>query len=131
MITYELAKELKDAGFPQGDSFENVIAHGTAMAYLRESKPSDELLEKYEKSLRDLKEMYEDDNEWVYQPTLSELIEACGDKFGGISRAKHPIKIGQWAAYVITAIEFNDMVGGSTPEEAVANLWLQLNKKSI
>ncbi len=62
-------------------------------------------------------------------PSLSQLIEACGDDFGGLSRAKHPIEVGQWAAYSITANNFSDMFGARTPEESVANLWLSLHEK--
>lgn len=34
-MNYELAKKLKDAGFPQGEVLENVLSKGVALAYLR------------------------------------------------------------------------------------------------
>lgn len=75
--------------------------------------------------------MYKDDEEYVHVPTLEELIEACGEKFfalefvinGGIDGKER-----LWWAYsrkeiVPEAYE----CGGSTHEEAVANLYLALH----
>lgn len=91
-MTYELAKELKDAGFPQN--------------------------------------MPQMDG-WPCKPTLSELIEECGKAMYGMYRADV-----LWHAtggkdvdddrFMITFEE-----DGSTPEEAVARLWLALNKKEV
>ncbi len=122
-MNYELAKELKEAGFPQGENLDNIIAQGTALAYLRESKPSKELLEKYEDALGKLKELYQDDVEYVYVPTLSELIEACGDDFFQLTKGSGLFFA---EADIDTEPQF---FNGSTPEEVVANLWLGLNKK--
>lgn len=52
-------------------------------------------------------------------PTLSELIEACGDKFNTLERIRT-----SW-----TAQGGGEEGYGGTPEEAVSNLWLALNKK--
>jgi len=84
-MTHELAKELKDAGFPQ-----------------REGRG-------------------------VKHPTLSELIEACGDKFYGLHRMVN----GEWLAFMYDIEDSTRQVEtiGSMPEEAVAHLWLALNKK--
>ena len=80
-------------------------------------------------------------------PTLSELIEACGD----ITLYKHP-KINTWdeefndkwvagkadthstkdylcASDTFVDYSFIHSAIGSTPEEAVANLWLELPRK--
>jgi hypothetical protein len=61
--------------------------------------------------------------EQVYVPTLSELIEACGDGFYSLERI-HPNgtwkALAQWIAKSFTS---------DTPDEAVAKLWLALNKK--
>lgn len=58
-------------------------------------------------------------------PTLSQLIEACGTPF---MLQTHDGKI--WQAYHDTHTITIDEVGdGSTPEEAVANLWLALQDK--
>lgn len=89
-MTYELAKQLKDAGFIH--------------PYFQHNE-----------------------NWWdsvALQPTLSDLIKACGDKFWMLE-----IRTGQnW----ISMGYFNGKVlgeYGKTPEEAVAHLWLALNKK--
>ncbi len=59
----------------------------------------------------------------LYVPELSELIEACGD---GYFKLVHPI--GKWCAQM--GLEENlPWYEGSTPEEAVAKLWIKLNKK--
>lgn len=89
MITYELAKQLKDAGFKGSEKWED---NGD---FFKSPTPT---------------------------PTLTELIEACGKKF------KHLDKEGnKWYAYNISGYAKDE--GGATPEEAVANLWLSLNKK--
>lgn len=62
----------------------------------------------------------------IYVPTLSELIEACGDGFGGLQKED-----GYFNAY--SKSDLNKKVlkiysTGLTTEEAVAHLWLALNK---
>ena len=55
-------------------------------------------------------------------PSLDELIEACGKEFEALGKS---IISDKWIAY-------NRRDGhsvGKTPSEAVANLWLELNKK--
>lgn len=91
-MNYELAKKLKDAGFPQ----------------------------KYEEK--------NDNGALPYTPTLSELIEACGYEFGGLIQYHKEHKTDYWEAYSYQGME-SKTVRGDTPEEAVANLWLELNKK--
>jgi hypothetical protein len=70
-------------------------------------------------------------------PTLSELIEACGDKFeslykvyGITASAKSSGKAGGYEAIAVQVNEFSEhqWEWGKTPEEAVAKLWLSLNK---
>lgn len=64
-------------------------------------------------------------------PTIEELIDACGDKFASLK--KMPDIVGGWYAYKTPESEDSLLVNthtyGSTPPEAVANLWLSLNKK--
>lgn len=110
MITYDLVQKLKDAGFPLT---KNVF---------------------YGKDILEPEYNY---------PTLSELIEACGpykaDDFylevmgnGWRARLIYHGYFPGWPGikrdddnYVdVDVTEF-----GSTPEEAVANLWLTLNEK--
>lgn len=56
-------------------------------------------------------------------PTLSELIEACGDRLGGIKRT---IEGNQWVA--IDDISDYMLPSYKTPEEAVALLYLKLKQ---
>jgi hypothetical protein len=104
MMNYKLAKKLKDAGFPQTFSYrprmcDEVYFDGGVVKLRQEGK------------------------EYIYIPTLSELIEVCGDY---ISTIYHPNP-----AYIQWVAEsWREHKGeGNTPEEAVANLWLELNKK--
>lgn len=96
-MTYELAKELKDAGFPQHPY--------NAMCFCGAKTVDD-----------------------PHHPTLSELIEACGE---GFSRLLNHKKYG-WVAYPTiewTGEHATHVSYEKTPEEAVARLWLALNKK--
>ena len=97
-MTYKLAKQLKEAGWPQG--LTGISISGNAW-----------------------KE--------CYSPGLSELIEACGDRFRtliycGCKECKWNVhgdsEIDDWDDEM--RLSFN----GKTPEEAVAKLWLKLNK---
>jgi len=95
-MDYELAKKLKEAGFPQKD---RPFCVSTKM----------ELDEKGEQVR-------------CYMPTLSELIEACGEMFINLSRDTALKK--EWFASGCGDVS----AFGSTPEEAVAELWIELNK---
>jgi len=93
MFDYELAKQLKDAGFV-------IDSHG------RDSSEE--------------RGCYGD----VCVPTLSELIAACGDKFHKLKRYDDGWYAGQnhWDE------SYFEVEQAKTPEEAVALLWLALNK---
>lgn len=94
-MNYELAKQLKDAGFPQVIDFRSGEFH--------------------------------DGDEEISNPSLSELIEACGDNFelSNMIRGEANRKNGNWLVMKDSGYEQI----GHTPEEAVALLWLELNKK--
>ncbi len=100
MITYELALALKNAGFEQSlDSFQGY---------------------------------YMDDSDdigthQVYIPTLSELIEACGDVFYTLIRVDRDY--GETIFWVAKTYGARGHQEGETPEIAVANLYLQINYK--
>lgn len=76
----------------------------------------------------------EDTNTGYKYPTLSELIEACGDRFGCLhwngdggeytNVITHEEKT--WLSIRRDRMTFGH---GDTPEEAVAELWLKLNEK--
>ena len=67
--------------------------------------------------------------------TLSALIEACGDRFNslGMRTGSTNNDYKRWAASALCkslTIGWNPVrTQGDTPKEAVANLWLELNKK--
>ena len=88
-MDYVLAKEMKDAGFPQ------------------HSMPK--------------RTKFANHDEPVYLPTLEELIETCGTQFGLLERYKPT----SWRAFNPSENIYG--IAG-TPEEAVARLWLALNK---
>ena len=107
-MDYTIARELKDAGFPKiriGENFNHTVGNHSDDRGGASDYPCD--------CMKD------------YFPTLEELIEACGNDFGGISRSKD----GAWIAYDITAANLEDAIGGKTPTEVVAKLWLALNPK--
>jgi hypothetical protein len=100
-MDYELAKELEDAGFPQGGQGSFVV-------------PPDKIVVRRE--------------DRVYCPTLSELIEACGGHFGILQRIGLTKWIAHGAP--TDARPFYGDATGSSAEEAVARLWLALIKMS-
>jgi hypothetical protein len=111
-MTYELAKELKDAGFPQeGEFWYSFNEHGNGTEWE---------VYHYLQNL-DTEEWFSlDKTKNILSPTLSELIEACGEMFGNLSYAPGLVqKDHAWCC--------NEELG-KTPEEAVANLYLALNK---
>jgi hypothetical protein len=123
-IPYELAVELKEAGFPQeGDFWWSKDEHGRAgwdIYYRDESLGAEEWF-----SL--------DKNEHILAPSLSELIEACGGKKIILweENGWYATMYGEEEYVSGKCIDdtFYDAQEGPTPEEAVARLWLALNKK--
>ncbi len=107
-IIYELAKELKEAGFPQKtkkyshvlmeDRGERIVSEDGSLPYRSDT--------------------------YTILPTLSELIEECGNDFGALMRNNNR----EWDCYKFN-LPLQGAVSGLTPEEAVAKLWLTLNKK--
>jgi len=104
-MDYELAKRLKEAGFP----FKNWCPGiGTE-----------------EHSLKNCNGY----------PALEELISACGDDFLSLVYGANPPHLKRWVAqgfYINTEgkrRELWDSKWYEFPEEAVANLWISLNKK--
>ena len=101
-ISYDLAKRLNDAGLEQNGDGHVIFPDGHI-------EPAGSGFDGA-----------------MYVPTLSELIEACGDRIDTIGRYRK-----KWFAtgkksrthYIATTGHFD------TPEIAVAQLWLALNKK--
>lgn len=98
-MNYELAKKLKDAGFPQSSG--TYIKPNGKFEYIVEYGFQGE--------------------DWAYVPTLSELIEACGDGFSMLCREENNF----WSV----SPDGVEGINYKTPEEAVTNLYLELNKK--
>lgn len=116
-MTYELAKQLKDAGF---EMMQEPVDYSNG-------KPN-----------REQMRLTNNDNDWFLLPTLSELIEACGDELNTLLKFDNFKNPYTWVAsthspcanYFEDFKEDNCLFGeGSTPEEAVAKLWLTINKK--
>lgn len=104
-MDYQLCKKLKDAGFPQNGNG-GWFPHG------------DDATE---------------EGSHCYVPTLSELIESCGEDFIELEKILNKWYCkGKWE-------KFGDGLGyypkydvdGSTSEEAVALLWIELHKTKI
>jgi hypothetical protein len=103
-LSYQLAKELKDAGFPQGGSGSWLLDPDAVV--IRSGAR-------------------------VYAPTLSELIEAF-EGYSSVSlEMKDSRKLERWAANASPRREPKDWELGSTPEEAMARLWLELSRRGI
>ena len=103
-MDYDLAKQLKDAGF--------------------EYKPRLHAMILPDNSIRTISTTDEEAKDGICLPLLEELIEACGDKFSNLMKLH--ILTQTWSA---NAYESDINCKGETPEEAVAHLFLKLNKK--
>ena len=127
-VSYELAKKLKDAGFPQDCGRH----HGTKKVIRRRTSvkfPTKEGIKRFRASVG----IDVGKQDPCAIPALSELIEACGEEvfltncIGFADRYKS--KQG-WIASKSYGVEKPEDLGeGKTPEEAVAKLWLALNDK--
>lgn len=107
-MRYELAKQLKDAGFPQED----------ALYYF-----TDEMSEDSDPMYYAGIETPMDDD--IAAPTLEELIEACGDEITSMYRAD---KLSEGRVWVVKCCDRETHVGiGVTLTIAVAHLYLDLN----
>jgi len=106
-MNYKLAKKLKDAGFPQ--RWGNYQTKDGCV-YNRSSKNR------------------------AHVPDLSELIDACGDGYFRLENGRDRNMVSEtnkegvfWMAYRGLGTEAIQACG-NTRKEAVANLWLKLNK---
>lgn len=123
-MTYELAKRLKEAGFPQSEN--NV--YGTVGVYnLRAGSNCPKNFS------NDCDKECQDNH--IYFPTLEELIEACGDRLYSIMRSSGTDINGviqhTWCAEARDPEndQIIDCADYPTITEAVANLWLALKGK--
>jgi hypothetical protein len=114
-MNYDLAKELKDAGFRQWGEGQMFVLHGAL-------PESDQIVSVI--SYREYVYAGETKHEKSYAPTLEELIEACGEGFDSLY-----LQHGSWAAIGGAGKGDVRITQVSTPAEAVARLWLALNRK--
>lgn len=94
-MTCEMAKQLRDAGFP--------MPNGITARQLS-------------------------DNVFDYGPTLSELIAAFGSDFDQLRRETSLLGVEGWHASISNK---RVTVFGSSPDEAVALLWLSLHPSTF
>jgi len=115
MISYKLAKQLKEAGFP-------FIEMVKQEALYQRGKNGD------------ISCVYcgypiiEIDGKYYLEPNLNVLIDICGDDFSFLET--NDIRENRW--YEAIGARFkgkNKKASGKFPEEAVAKLWLKLNEK--
>jgi hypothetical protein len=99
-MNYELAKQLKEAGFPQ--------------------LPQREWIAEQDKEGMPIADTS------ITIPTLPELIEACSEGVSNLTRFDDGDN--HWVTNASTLNMYGD-TSGKTPEEAVARLWLVLNKQ--
>lgn len=133
MINYELALKLKKAGFPQelenGDLGYCVDCGETSDLHLTHDD-NDEggfVGNDYIHRIGD-EHRLDGHNVMIKVPTLSELIEECGDRLGKLIRTKLGEMV-NWNAIESYPNTLPINIAEPTPEEAVANLWLALNEK--
>lgn len=113
MLNYSLCKALKAAGFPQRhknyeygmgyDDKGNVVYFNPCCEYWSNAVPIVDI------------------------PSLSELIEACGEWFESLNKG-YDVFMAEAKGVKIGSYHKNALFGlGKTPEEAVANLYIALN----
>jgi len=132
-MTYELVKKLKEAGFKRKEGEDGITVGEMEKQLVLEKNSGDVVVI---------------EGEPIYCPTLEELIEACGKDFGRLqdwstddgerwvaeSRKMYEYIPDSWSEEKKeerkdTPEHSYITVTGSSPEEAVANLWLALNRE--
>ena len=148
MLSYELCKKLKEAEFPQI----NKLVYCQNETW--EEEKQNYVGVNWELGHHTCWGIGEIRENWCSIPTLSELIEACGNIDISISRGfmtdamreiyrlypqkyceDKKIKLDKWIVeyFIECEVDKNSLevceISGDSPEEAVAKLWLYLNKK--
>jgi hypothetical protein len=99
-----IVRKLREAGFPQKHKFFACLRCGDGICPCGATELGD-----------------------LHTPSLSELIEACGETFDTLSQDDDPET--HWAAFGGSIWNKRYEGVGSTREDAVAKLWLALNQK--
>lgn len=100
-LTYNDCKELKEAGFPYPDNWEDLM------------------------TLDDLSGRGK-----MYRPSLEHLIEACGDRFRSLTNWGRVGELGGWNAISESIDEKFISVYSDSPIQAVKNLYCALKTKN-
>lgn len=104
---YSLLKSLKEVGFPQR----------THVFWCEDLK-----VETHKVSCAEC------GGENLANPSTDELIEELGDKFWKVERVNYGENKGTWVAWIQHGENYNTlMMTGSTPKEALINLYIALN----
>jgi hypothetical protein len=117
MISFAVARQLKNAGFTQRNNSNSVYCINDHLKIRRE-----DALRMWYGSRSKVGMDLDLSKEVVYSPTLTELIEACGAPF-----YLSCTDTGHWRAANTANGEGGQT--GETPAEAVARLWLLLELK--
>ena len=104
-MDYSLAKELKEAGFPQ---------HANKPSYMGSR----------------LMAVNSDNTDYAFPPTLEELIEACGEAYFNLQYITTDDEGWMASKYPGQPGKYKSVGYCRTPTEAVARLWLALNRSS-
>lgn len=109
-MNYELAEKLKNAGFFQVGEGRYFFLKTSSIGFTTLPIPGA-----------------------LYKPLLSELIEACGEEFDSLKKSELYAEVNnngeKWWCASGRPLGNGWQTVGATPEEAVGNLWLQINKK--
>ena len=111
-MDYKIAKKLKEAGFPQ--------------PIIDESSEDDFLFD--DGYCHSHYELQIGKNNPVFNPSLSQLIEACEEYFAGLDKTLKTLNslgLCIWIAKPVDEKKYKKRIG-NTPEEAVAGLWLEI-----
>ena len=119
IMEYELAKQLKDAGVPQ----ERTLLVWCTCQTDEDAKPHHLLRIRNTLSGYTHGEILGS----TAAPTLSELVEACGEPFRGLTKRQ----TAQWDWWASGYANGAVACGGKTADEAAAKLWLALNAKGV
>lgn len=118
-MPYELAKELKDAGFPQRFVMGNFYTEAD-LSYPEAQKEWVRFF--FDERKRGTPETELELVKLISIPTLEELIEACKDHIESLETDGS-----KWFAFADMETDEDKHGKGSSPTEAVAHLWLALN----
>lgn len=140
-MDFELAKELKEAGYPQTELGLGRFYCGLCNQEGQLDEMCCRTCDCHKKAVDKL--MMADNTTWgdylakweraqINVPTLTELIEACGNDFVDLERTRNrnAPEVIHWLCRKRNTVGVVKRVCGNTPEEAVARLWIALQDKT-